>query len=69
MTAQENPIAAADRAWFCDRCAKSGVNPADTVEYEFVVRMARGLPREHRTDEHTIQSMRNRIFREVEWAL
>ena len=69
LTSENNPIAAADREWFGKRCERAGVAPSDTVEYEFVARMGRGLPREYRTDEHTIQSMRNKIFREVEWAL
>lgn len=69
LTAPENPLAEADREWFAAACSRAGVKPSGPAGYEFVIRMARLLPQVYRTDEHTVQSMRNRIFKEVSWAL
>lgn len=58
----------ADKKWFIGRCIEAAVEPSGVVVYEFCRKMTEMFPHPERKDAHHIQSMRNRVFRSLEWA-
>ena len=58
----------ADSMWFSAKCHEVAVDPGGVARYEFCRQMAIMMPPQDRVDEHHTQSMRNRVFRSLEWA-